>query len=1428
MKQPLALLCAALLSLAPFAAAADMQTPKPGFTQDDLPDTLKPWAKWVLSDYKPSRCPFLYNNYAQKSCVWPGDLSLKLGASGGEFTLKAQLYDEGWLALPGSEERWPQQVKAGGQSLIVSERQGRPFLFLQAGNYVITGRFAWDELPENMALPQGVGMVNLQVSDKDVRFPVIDNNATLWVKRKETETTEAERMDVKVFRHVTDSIPATVDTRLVVNISGKPREAILGKVLLDGFVPMSVESQIPARIEPDGRLRLQVRPGTWVVDVHARNGNAALDKITLSKTPDVPDLAKEEVWVFETVNYLRLVQVDGAPPIDPAQTELPQEWRGWPAYYMQPGAALSITEKKRGNSEPQPDELTLAKEWWLDFDGNGYTVRDQLEGRISQSWRLEVQPGVDLGRAAINGRDQFITQLKGADGQLSPGIEVRPGYLSLEADSRIGNARGDLSATGWKHDFRSVRGTLHLPPGWSVFHATGADMVSDSWIQRWTLLDIFMLLIVLIVMQRLFGSLIAAITAPGYVLLHHPLPEVTVTALIILGAIALLRVLPQGRFFTLVTWVRRLALFSLLLTALPFMVNHMRLALFPQLALYESFQPQLAKDRGVMGAAREGRVAGKPMRRAKAAMRAEMKKEQVAAPELQANMPEMDEAAGGGGESQNFLSSMPASPVPPAAAPVEPEYSSKPAQEIYQYDPGMQSNTGFGVSNWSGTRIAIGWNGPVVAGQEIHLWLLSPSANLLLAVVRVVLLFFIMVVLLGVPVNRKNLKELPTMAIKAFSFLLALWLVTGLPGAAHADDLPSPQMLDEMKRKLVTELEKPPTCLPGCASVSRGRIEASGDQMTILQEIHASEAVMVPLPGPLSSWRPNTIVLVDGTATTPARGGDDGYMYIPVDRGVHQIRLSGPLPTSQDTVNLNFPLKPSVLEASAVGWDVQGIRAGGKNDGTIQLLFTGEREKQQQEATLEKNRFPAFIQVERVISFGLSWQVETTVRRMTPPGESIGAEIALLPGETVTSPDVPVKDGKAFISLGPQMQEKSWTSQLAPADTLKLSAPAASDWPDFISGSEIWRLNISNLWHVTFEGIPPVTLPQDAGTNYTNAGEVVEMPSFVPWPGEALTVHAARPEGVKGQTITVDRSRVDIKAGTRALEGTLDVSLRASQGGQHVILLPGGAVLSSATLNGAPTTLSVKDNAVTLPLAPGSQNYRLVWNQPADINIRFRTPAVDLQLPSVNAETSLTLPADRWILFAFGPQMGPAVLFWGWMPVVLLAAFALGQTSLTPLRFRHWLLLLLGLTQASLPTNLIIVGWLLILGWRREQENKPVEPLLFNLRQLLIGLWTLVSISNLFSGIRYGLLGSPNMRIQGNGSSQYFLQWYQDIAAGLLPQPGVISLPVFCYRILMLLWALWLAFALLRWLQWGWKCFSAGGYWKKQAWRKTKPQDTQP
>ena len=78
------------------------------------------------------------------------------------------------------------------------------------------------------------------------------------------------------------------------------------------------------------------------------------------------------------------------------------------------------------------------------------------------------------------------------------------------------------------------------------------------------------------------------------------------------------------------------------------------------------------------------------------------------------------------------------------------------------------------------------------------------------------------------------------------------------------------------------------------------------------------------------------------------------------------------------------------------------------------------------------------------------------------------------------------------------------------------------------------------------------------------------------------------------------------------------------------------------------------------------------------------------------------------------------------------------------------------------------------------------------------------------------LLSSPDMQVVGNNSSSHFLQWFADRAGAQLPQASVISAPLWVYRLVMLLWSLWLAAQLLGWLRWGWNCLSAGGFWREK------------
>jgi hypothetical protein len=220
------------------------------------------------------------------------------------------------------------------------------------------------------------------------------------------------------------------------------------------------------------------------------------------------------------------------------------------------------------------------------------------------------------------------------------------------------------------------------------------------------------------------------------------------------------------------------------------------------------------------------------------------------------------------------------------------------------------------------------------------------------------------------------------------------------------------------------------------------------------------------------------------------------------------------------------------------------------------------------------------------------------------------------------------------------------------------------------------------------------------------------------------------------------------------------------------------------------------------------------WGESRNASLFTRAPQVTIGEGAVNAAVIFEMPKNRWMLFTSGPPLGPAVLFWSYLVVIILAGLGLGRIPWTPLNTRHWLLLGLGLTQVHPLVAIMIVGWLLALGFRKANPL-PGGWLSFNLAQVLLTAWTIAALIGLYVAIQKGLLGIPNMQISGNGSSHFWLRWTQDRIGPTTPQPWVFSFPLFVYRVLMLLWALWLALSLLKWLRWGWQCFGEGGLWKK-------------
>ncbi len=1302
-----------------------------------VPEPLKPWIDWVLDEEQDRVCPFFYNQFGKKNCRWPGQLQLSLDDNGGRFTSHWTLYRDDWVLLPGDEKHWPYQVKSGQKPLPVVNRQGRPAVFLPKGEYDITGLFRWRSLPENLTVPKQTALIRLNVF-KQKRTDFSLKNGVIWLHgNKQNRQTQVEnRMRLQVYRKIIDGVPLQMETLLKLDVAGQAREVVLSHALLKNFIPVALDSPLPARLENRGALRIQLRPGQWRIRVMAR---LPVNTPLLGLDFNDPAWPLEEIWSFQADHALRMVEITQVAAIDPSQTGLPRQWRQLPAYRLKQGEHMAFKVLRRGDPEPAPDQLHLKRRIWLDFAGSGYTVQDTIQGQLRRSWRLSVLPETQLGQVKIQGRNQLITRLHQND---PPGVEVRQGNLQLMADSRIEQSINDLSVSGWRQDFNNVSAELNIPPGWRLLYVSGVDNDPNSWVSRWSLLDFFMVLIAALAVSRLWNIVFGVLALVTLALIWHEPAAPHFIWLNLLAVIALLRVLPAGKFSTGLRYYRNLCWLAMVLILLPFMVNQIRTAWYPQLEKpWQAVTPtQPSEARFVADAANNMEAITSQVPRL---MTAKARKSSNDTVEYDAYKPLLN-----------------------------------------QIDPDANLQTGPGLPEWRWDITHLSWNGQIDSRQRFHLWYLSPAWMFVIKTLEILLIIILSLIMLGVirPSGQWSLKNL--------NWLVLLPLLLGGVGDSFAD-LPNQKQLDELKSRLLT----PPRCSPHCADIAGMQIMADANSLKMTLKVHASRETAIPLPAQAGHWLPS-LVSVDGKNLQSLIRDEHGVIWANIPAGIHQLMLSGKL-FVQDKFTLPLRLRPHFVQAQASGWKVVGIRENGQVTPPLQFI------RQQRTEKTEKNRLqasglPAFIRIERTLHLGLQWTIQSKVIRLNQSREAVVLHYPLLAGESLTTPGIPVKDRRAVLSLAADQKALMWQSVLEKQTTLQLKAAETNRW------TELWRARISPVWHVELSGIAVIHHQSPQGE---------WLPEWRPWPGESVTLTMTKPQPVAGPTLTIDHSEIHIKPGQRRRQAGLTLHLYSSKAQQHTLSLPEKASLQSVSIDGRSIPIKQLGRQVTVPIHPGDQSLTLKWAHPEALGFVLATPSVDLGAASVNHHINVQLGHDRWVLLTMGPDFGPATLIWGLLMVLFLAALGLAKTGLTPINTWQWFLLLTGLSQIPLEASAVVIVWLLGLGFRARQ-NILAESY-FNARQILLALLTLLALATLFYAVQQGLLGSPDMQIVGNQSNAFHLNWYQDRNPPQLPTATVLSVPLLIYRVLMLLWSLWLALALLNWLQWGWRCFSTQGLWKK-------------
>jgi hypothetical protein len=1346
-------------------------TPLPA---QDVPAPLRDWQGWVLHDVPRHGCPFIANQMPGEGsyqCAWPGRLALDATKDGGRFSLGVHVDAPGWIALPGDGRNWPQQVDVDKQPATVLQRAGVPMLWLMPGDHQLSGTLPWASRPARLRVPATIGLIALSVDGAAVTR-VERNGDQLTLGEAAAAQRAADALSLRVHRRLEDGLPATLETRLQLNVTGTAREQLLGPALPAGFVATALSGELPARLDSDGRLRLQLRPGQWTVTLQARSV-APISKVALT-LPAAP-WPRQEIWSYADAPALRSTRVEGS-PTDAAQAGVPSDWGDLPAYALDDNSGLAIEQGTRGDEGGKGDQLHLQREVWLDFNGAGLSVADHLSGELRHHQRLDVAAPWQLQRAAQAGEPLLITR----SANDRSGVELRDQQIDLNAGLRVSTHGGAIPSAGWQLPLESIQATLHLPSGYRLLGAAGADRSPDSWIGQWSLLDVFVVALIALLAGRLLGWPWALLAAGYLALSQHEDAAPLWTLAVTLALALLLRALPEGRLHSFAR-IGAVAVFALaVLWTLPFAAAQLQYALHPQLEggnpgrmVSARFAPPPPVEEVSLNAVQ----APPPPPPAPPAPPSELSApgvEQDAPSVSAASLQQIDAArVGGRAVTAEKLSTL--------------SLARGPGFPNKQMDTSNVIQAGTGMPQWDqGNNYRLSWSGPVTADQSTRLviapaWLVRLLRVAMVALLGVLLAKLVTTLLLPWRTRWAGWRggRVAGAALLAFAFL---------PHGANAQGLPNQQLLDQLRSRLT----EAPKCAPACADLAQAQLQATDDALDVELEAHIGAAVALPLPQADESLQ-LLAVGVDGHADAPlTRTGEQ--LLLRLDRGVHRISLRYRIGDT-DSVSLRFAQRPQRVTFTGQGWALDGVDNGHALGDSLALhrMRTAGDGKSLPVA----QSFPLYVRLTRSLVLGLDWTVVNTVERIAPEQGGFSTTLPLLPGEHPLGDDVVAKDGRISVTFNANSGSVSWTSRLDHATQMALKAPALGE------RAEVWEIHAAPMWHVDAKGVP-ASIGHD-GLLYQ------------PLPGETLQLAFNQPTAVAGDSLAIDAVRATSTVGERVTETTLDLRARSTRGGEHAIDLPSGAELLEAQRDNQPINLAVRDGKLSLPLLPGTHDYALRVREPHGMAARMHTPTFALHAPVANISLALQLPQDRWVLWTWGPTTGPAVLYWSQLIVLLLAAWLLARYAPTPLRFQHWLLLGLGFSAFAWSAYALVVLWLILLGLRAR--GAPAERLTatkFNLLQFGLAALTLLALTVLISAVPKGLLGLPDMHVAGNDSSAWSLRWFADQSANALPGGGVLSVSLWVYKLAMLAWALWLANALIGWLRWGFDAWTRGGYWRKR------------
>lgn len=1344
-----------------------------------IPAPLQPWSDWLKDQHPDWNCASMNQSF---ECAWPGKLSLEIKPEGGHFVLFVEVLAESELPLPSSVEYRPAELeiarldgKPVEHSLL--ERDSLLFAKLPAGKYKITGSLRWDKEPREIPVPGSYAIIDVTRKGELKR-----GTNTIWFDTSENSDT-SNSFFVDVARAVSDGSPLKIETRIRIQVSGATRSMNFGKVLLEGSVPIAITSGLPHQLSVDGKLALQVSPGVHEIRITAVVAQPVRSLRT--PKPDISSWPAQETWAWFPTESFRTVEIHDATPASGELTSLPEEWKHSSVYLVPSGSEVTLKEIRRGEDRPNANALSLGRELWLDLDGSAFTSVDKFSGAMNKTFRLDALPETNLGSVTVDSEPALITTSE--DGA-KKGVELRGQQLNVEAVSRINHTR-TISAVGWTESVDSLYGTLHLAPAWKLLHISGAHAVTGSWLSSWTLLDVFISLLLILAAWKVLGPIFSLLVAAAAITCHSEFldPQLLFVHLLI-GIVFRAIVKDVDNWLktfvevfcgiTFVAWLIEVLTFSKLqLTQLLFpqlesgtryrtvlqdffLTIESNFLVWPLLFIFLAFLAW-----GLTVIIRSGSIFRAIARTIGIGIGSLFLLGFLitlftffAAKSVRSNY--------GAGPSTHLEAQIGLQQTVVSSGAVNYNSIMRKAPQVEEDQAGKASKavqSGPARPVWRWKMFQFYFSGPVHPDTQLHFYLLPPWATRFLCLVRVIILLALaglMFAKLGYQVRLRSIGALAPAVLLLFVFV---------QGASA--EFPSPELLSQLEKRM----EEKQCRREFCTVVKKLEIYLERDKFRVVEQITSEGTSAVALPGPADLFKVRSVTL-SHVPTDALRRDAQGYLWVKVPDGESIIEATGEL-SKISVFTLQFLEAPLFTEFHSGDWAVEGLLPSGVIKGALRLVPSEGAAAVKEEVVL-----PSWFLITREFSLGDENRARTTVSRLGDVSQSATARVSLLPYEKITSRYLTLEGDYAVVRFSSGEQSLFFESTLGEVKNLKLVAHANPN------SSEEWKVSCSNLVRCQFQGILPVQSVTDGK----------QLVVWKPFPEEEASVDVRSLNSAGGELVTVDTTGHLIIWGASLLNGELSARIRNSQQQSFSLTSPSGAEIKSATLDGVASRVIVKGSEASFLLTPGTHSLSVSYSLPWSPSVFERAPKAQISAPVHNLAVRIKPSVDRWLLWTGGPSWGPAVLFWTKLILVICLTAFLSSLRLVP--FGRLQGAILGIGLATLPVILIGVPllWLFVLRYGRNISG--MVPRYRFLKTAVFLMLTLITLALFYGIVQEGLLLQPPMLVVGNSSTSYSLNWFVDHLGTELAQPWVISLPMWCWRAVMLVWSTWLAAMVIIWL----------------------------